>query len=581
MASDFYETLIARPMLYAPTAAALRAEPSAKYVQGQQTFVSATGAQLFWDAASLAVDNGNTIVKPTDILPANPGRFLAIPGGNAGRITLTYFVDGGSVEPTENGSIETPYKTIQAAIDATTLIVGAVWQILVAPGGYAETLTVPADREIVIQPLIEAGIPAASNPVVLTGGGDVNWNPAGAVVATSLSLRGMQFDDLIIDNVPAAAVAARLEIEGSTATGSIDDSGGAPFTGSIQLDTVLGSTLTATSATVRTRHCAFAFAVNVGALIDEASTFASFLTVNVAGVAAVLSGTTVTGPLASVVGEIWMDGQAARLSAALGGLPTPASGAANLWRGEAAYYSLQHTVRRETVNFAANLGDEYLAVLPPAATTVTVTLPAAAIFAASVSETNGGILRWPTRHLIVRNEALPGTVAIVAFATLGTDTIDGVAASGFALFPGESVRLVPVLFGAVWSWQPEDRYGRNYMSVTSAGVSSSVVAAYATKVSLVTPPLRGVYRVIWRAVVSADNANTDIQTRLNNATDAVQIGSINRTDVDSTAERVAHGGGGLVTFAGAAKTFDLEWQRPVGGGNANIEDAWIEVWRVA
>jgi len=75
---------VARPLISGVTnAAGLRAvAPSASFGQGITTVVAGLGAFAF-DTASLAVDNGTTVIKPNDILVGNPGRWLAVGGGGA------------------------------------------------------------------------------------------------------------------------------------------------------------------------------------------------------------------------------------------------------------------------------------------------------------------------------------------------------------------------------------------------------------------------------------------------------------------------------------------------------------------
>lgn len=76
---------VARPLISGVTnAAGLRAvAPSASFGQGITAVVAGLGSFAF-DTASLAVDNGTTVIKPDDILVGNPGRWLATGGGGGG-----------------------------------------------------------------------------------------------------------------------------------------------------------------------------------------------------------------------------------------------------------------------------------------------------------------------------------------------------------------------------------------------------------------------------------------------------------------------------------------------------------------
>lgn len=66
-----------RPGFYAiATVADLRAvAPSASFAKGMPAQLAA-GTQYTYDTASLAADNGTTVIKPDDVKPADPGRWL-------------------------------------------------------------------------------------------------------------------------------------------------------------------------------------------------------------------------------------------------------------------------------------------------------------------------------------------------------------------------------------------------------------------------------------------------------------------------------------------------------------------------
>jgi hypothetical protein len=77
-----YFKLPARPVLFAPTVAALRAEPSALLTNGMPAIFSTAGAggnfaDLAWyDAISTAADNGTSVWKPDDKGALDPGRWV-------------------------------------------------------------------------------------------------------------------------------------------------------------------------------------------------------------------------------------------------------------------------------------------------------------------------------------------------------------------------------------------------------------------------------------------------------------------------------------------------------------------------
>jgi len=79
--SDWY-TGISRPSIGAASAAALRATgPSVQFGLSQPAFI--LGALYRFDPASLAVDDGVSVVKPNDIPALNPGRWLIVPTAGA------------------------------------------------------------------------------------------------------------------------------------------------------------------------------------------------------------------------------------------------------------------------------------------------------------------------------------------------------------------------------------------------------------------------------------------------------------------------------------------------------------------
>jgi hypothetical protein len=111
---------VARPLISGvATAAGLRAvAPSAMFGQGITATVTGLGTFAF-DTASLAVDNGTTVIKPNDILVGNPGRWLAAGGG--GGIGGGGTTDVIPMWSSPTALTDSPISRIGGAIDAGSL----------------------------------------------------------------------------------------------------------------------------------------------------------------------------------------------------------------------------------------------------------------------------------------------------------------------------------------------------------------------------------------------------------------------------------------------------------------------------
>jgi len=123
-------------------------------------------------------------------------------------------------------------------------------------------------------------------------------------------------------------------------------------------------------------------------------------------------------------------------------------------------------------------------------------------------------------------------------------------------------------------------FGNNYQAVTSPGLSTTTSAVFQTKLSMTTPLLSGTYRVQWYAVCQQTNIADAVQSRLQNITDVATIGPIQEKEPKDTNDRFPVGGIGTVVFTGSAKTFEIQY-RQQRGSTAGIEDARIEIWRIA
>jgi hypothetical protein len=128
-------------------------------------------------------------------------------------------------------------------------------------------------------------------------------------------------------------------------------------------------------------------------------------------------------------------------------------------------------------------------------------------------------------------------------------------------------------------------FGDDYQSVASTSRQTTAGAAFILKTgaTITTPALTGTYRLGWHAIMDNTNQNGHGEARLQNTTDAVTIGGPDDqlwepSDVD---EREDMNGFGEVVFGGAAKTFEIQFRHVTGPGSTGLQDARIELWRVA
>ena len=111
-------------------------------------------------------------------------------------------------------------------------------------------------------------------------------------------------------------------------------------------------------------------------------------------------------------------------------------------------------------------------------------------------------------------------------------------------------------------------------------IADNAAARFQDKVTLTTPSLRGIYRISWSAFVDQSNTNDSVEARLRNTTDDVSVGSKIVIEPKDVGNRYSVGAFAEIVFTGAAKTFKIQW-RQQGGSTAAIQEARIEIWRVA
>lgn len=202
-----------------------------------------------------------------------------------------------------------------------------------------------------------------------------------------------------------------------------------------------------------------------------------------------------------------------------------------------------------------------------------------------------------TYELFINGGATGLAVILPANSAYGTTPLPNVAVA-----PSDEVELRVTHAGLTSSPQRiiatatvgdgDDIFGIDYQRVDSAGLfvtgaGMGSPTAFVTKpgASLITPALTGTYRVGWHALVNTTAANVNSATRLFNATDAVIVGSSpQRFEPSSSSQEIEDvNGANNVVFTGAAKTFQIEVRKFSGPnpGAVGIQDAWIELWRVA
>ena len=149
------------------------------------------------------------------------------------------------------------------------------------------------------------------------------------------------------------------------------------------------------------------------------------------------------------------------------------------------------------------------------------------------------------------------------FTVLAADTTISVTAGGVAV--GTPGRL------------PLD-----YQSTSDATRTTTSTTAYpgAVKLTMTTPALTGTYRVSWSSVVDYSSAARDLNIRLQNTTDAVTLEEMVFRPTNAV-ERAPFGGFALVTFTGAAKTFQMQFHGANAGDTAGCASAYLDFYRVA
>lgn len=128
-------------------------------------------------------------------------------------------------------------------------------------------------------------------------------------------------------------------------------------------------------------------------------------------------------------------------------------------------------------------------------------------------------------------------------------------------------------------------FGAGYQIAVDDTRTTTTANAYGgagtTKLTLVTPALTGTYRVASFAVLDQGGANQLGWCRLYNSTDAAVLGEASHRPSATTVQAPFALRGQDVVFAGAAKTFTLQFRSDSAGNTTGCRWARIELWRVS
>ncbi len=128
---------------------------------------------------------------------------------------------------------------------------------------------------------------------------------------------------------------------------------------------------------------------------------------------------------------------------------------------------------------------------------------------------------------------------------------------------------------------PSSVFGADYQTAISTARSTTTSATMQDKTTLTTGALTGTYRVGWCSVIDSAAANKLVEAQLYNVTDAAVVGAVQIQRPSLATPRMVAGGFAEVVFAGAAKTFKIQYRSTDGSTTVGIQDARIELWRVS
>lgn len=137
-------------------------------------------------------------------------------------------------------------------------------------------------------------------------------------------------------------------------------------------------------------------------------------------------------------------------------------------------------------------------------------------------------------------------------------------------------------------WEPftsgASVFGNDYQTATALTrtTTNTTTLGGQTKVSLTTPALTGTYRVTWTCLIDVESTSQSLQLRLQNTTDVVTLGGVPvQWRPRNTAQRESVKFSDNVVFTGAAKTFELQFNKVSGAALCGCQAARIEIERVS
>jgi methionine-rich copper-binding protein CopC len=170
------------------------------------------------------------------------------------------------------------------------------------------------------------------------------------------------------------------------------------------------------------------------------------------------------------------------------------------------------------------------------------------------------------------------TLAHKASHISGADQLDDATAAVHGLMTAaQFTKLAGIAAGAT-----VNVFGNDYQTAISLTRDTyNTNTNLQTKVTLTTPALTGTYRVSWTAVLDDSATNQSVQAQLYNTTNAAIVGVAQVMRATNAAERRIVSGFAEVVFAGVAKAFAIQYGTLNTGATVGIQDARIEIWRVA
>lgn len=189
--------------------------------------------------------------------------------------------------------------------------------------------------------------------------------------------------------------------------------------------------------------------------------------------------------------------------------------------------------------------------------------------------------RTPTAHATSHQSGGSDAVKLDDLAAPDDNTDLNASASAHGLLRKLSNVSTEFLNGqGNWVTPSGSVFGSDPQLEVSEGTSTTTSSTMQDKVTLTTPALTGTYRVAFFCEIMIGTANARHQCRLYNVTDAAEL-CFDDTRPSLASMYAARSGFQYVTFAGAAKTFKVQFARQNNSATVTIRRARIEFWRIS